>query len=200
MAIRSQPSILHSVGIYLRKEPTQTRIIHSQEEIIKLQAETNMVEYEKEAKPDREKREIPLQKWRGQVTNPIPACEKIDKMFGSGGEAIIHYMWFEQGLKLFEQMLQNSPNKTKEELLKELSDVQPQTGWGTATITIVRPNPPTIEIVVKDPPVKTVKGSQKHLIGSFWAGVFTKYFNKQLTCKDFWYNSEKDEFSCLITN
>jgi len=163
-----------------------------------LQAEKT--EVEKEAKPDREKAFRAFHELRIQMINPIPACEKIDKMFGSGGEAIIHYMWFEQGLKLFEQMLQNSPNKTKEELLKELIDVQPQTGWGTATITIVRSNPPTIEIVVKDSPVKTLKGSQKHLIGSFWAGVFTRYFNKQLTCKDFGYNSEKDEFSCLITN
>jgi len=169
-----------------------------------LQTETNVVEYEKteaekEAKPDREKCKMTFHGVKTQVTNPIPACEKIDRMFGSGGEAIIHYMWFEQGLKLFDQMLQNSPNKTKEELLKELIGIQPQTGWGTATITIIRPNPPTIEIVVKDPPVKTVKGSQKHLIGSFWAGVFTRYFNKQLTCKDFSYNPERDEFSCLIT-
>jgi len=161
-----------------------------------LQAETNVIE--KEAKPDRGKREMYFQGVRVQVTNPIPACEKIDKMFGSGGETIIHYMWFEQGFKLFDQMLQNSLDK--EELLKELIDMQPQTGWGTATITIVRSNPPTIEILVKNPPVKTVKGSQKHLIGSFWAGVFTRYFNKQLTCKDFSYNSEKDEFSCLITS
>jgi len=169
-----------------------------------LQNETNVVEYkkteaEKEAKPDREKRETTFHGVRTQMMNMVPACEKIDKMFGSGGEAIIHYMWFEQGLKLFDQMLQNSPSKTKEELLKELVDMQPQTGWGTATITIVRLNPPTIEIVVKNSPVKTVKGSQKHLIGSFWAGVFTKYFNKQLTCKNFAYNAERDEFFCLIT-
>jgi len=169
-----------------------------------MKAQTNAVEYkkpeiEKEARSDREKRDMTFHGVRTQVTNPIPACEKIDKMFGSGGEAIIHYMWFEQGLKLFDQMMQNSPHKTKEELLKALSDVQPRTGWGTATITIIRPNPPSIEIVVKNSPVKTVKGSQKHLIGSFWAGVLTRYFNKQLTCKDFSYNAEIDEFSCLIT-
>jgi len=171
-----------------------------------LQGETKTIEYEKaeaekEAKTDLEKHKTVFHGVRAQVTNPIPACEKIDKMFGSGGEAIIHYMWFEQGHKLFDQMLQNSsPNETKEELLKELIDAQPQTGWGTATITIVRNNPPIIEIVVKDPPVKTVKGSQKHLIGSFWAGVFTRYFDKQLTCKEFSYNPERDEFSCLIVS
>jgi len=169
-----------------------------------LQAKTNAVEYEKaeaekEAEPDREKREMTFHGVRTQMANLIPACEKIDKMFGSGGEAIIHYMWFEQGLKLFDHMLRNSPDKTKEDLLKELIDVQPQTGWGSAATTIIRQNPPTIEIVVKNPPVKTVKGSQKHLIGSFWAGVFTRYFKKQLTCKGFAYNADRDEFSCVIT-
>jgi len=170
-----------------------------------LQSKTNAVEYkktevEKEEKLEQDKNEMNILGVRTLATNPIPACEKMDKMFGSGGEAIIHYMWFEQGHKLFDQILQNSPNKTKEELLKELIGIQPKTGWGTVTITILRSNPPTIEIVVKNPPVKTVKGSQKHLIGSFWAGVFTRYFEKQLTCKSFSYNAERDEFSCLITS
>ncbi len=137
---------------------------------------------------------------RALLATPIWACEKIDKMFGSGGEAIIHYMWFEQGLKLFEQMMQNSPEKTKEELLKELVDMQSQAGWGTINPTIARHTPSTVELIVKNSPVKTLKGSKKHLIGSFWAGIFTKYFNKPLTCKDFNYNPEKDEFSCLITH
>jgi len=170
-----------------------------------LKAETNVVEHQKAEDQEevestnREKRENCFRGIRTQVTNPVPACEKIDKIFGSGGEAIIHYMWHEQGLQLFDQMLKNSPEKTREELLKELVDMQPQTGWGSATVTIVRQNPPTIGIVVKTPPIKTIKGSQKHLIGSFWAGVFTRYFNKQLTSKKFSYNAEKDEFSCVIT-
>lgn len=136
---------------------------------------------------------------RTQVIAPIPACERIDRMFGSGGEAIIHYMWFEQGFKLFEQMTQNSPEKTKENILRDLVDVQPITGWGVTTATIIRQVPPTVKMVVQDPPVKTLKGSQKHLIGSFWTGAFTKYFDKQLICKEFEYDPEKDEFSCLIT-
>jgi hypothetical protein len=169
-----------------------------------LQEETNTVEYEKtedkkEEKPEGHKRETNILAVKFLGIDHVPACEKIDKMFGSGGEAIIHYMCFEQGTKLFEQMLQNFPDKTKEELLKQFVDTRPQTGWGTTSITIVCPNPPTIKIVVNNSPVKTTIGSQKHLIGSFWAGIFTRYFNKQLTCKDFSYSPEKDEFSCLIT-
>jgi hypothetical protein len=96
-------------------------------------------------------------------------------------------------------MTQNSPQKTKEDILRDLVDVQPITGWGVTNATIIRHVPPTVKIVVQDPPVKTLKGSQKHLIGSFWTGVFTKYFNRQLTCKEFEYSPERDEFSCLIT-
>lgn len=73
------------------------------------------------------------------------------------------------------------------------------TAWGIANIRIKRANPPIVEIVVKNPPIKTIKGSQKHLIGSFWAGAFTRYFNRQLMCKNFAYNVERDEFSCTIT-
>ena len=160
-----------------------------------METKTTEVEYE-ETKTNREKQDSTL---KSLVATPIWACEKIDKMFGSGGEAIIHYMWFEQGYKLFEQMQQNSPEKTKEELLKTIIDIQSQLGWGTTKATIVHHTPSTVELVVKNPLVKTLKGSRKHLIGSYWAGIFSKYFNKQLICKDFNYNAEKDEFSCLIT-
>jgi hypothetical protein len=159
-----------------------------------LETETTEVKYN-DTEKEREKNSLT----KKLVATPIWACEKIDKMFGSGGEAIIHYMWFEQGFKLFEQMMQNSPLKPKEELLKELVEIQCQLGWGIVKATVIRHTPPTVELIVKNPLVKTLKGSQKHIIGSYWAGIFSKYLNKQLTCKDFNYNAEKDEFSCLIT-
>jgi hypothetical protein len=165
--------------------------------------ESETIEYEtktqKENKNSNHRNGTYLSGIRTQLVTPIPACERIDRMFGSGGEAIIHYMWFEQGFQLFEKMMQNSTNKTKETLLKDLVDLQPKTGWGTTAVTIIRPIPPTVKIVIQDPAVKTLKGSQKHLIGSFWAGVLSRYFDKQLTCKDFAYDAEKDEFSCVIT-
>jgi len=133
------------------------------------------------------------------MTNPLPACEKLDKMFGSGGEAIIHHMWLESGQSFFDNMIKNNPTKSQEELLTVLVNVQPRLGWGNIAMRIIRHNPPAVDIVVKNPPVKTVKGSQKYLIGSFWAGVLSRYFNRQLMCKNFVYDAEKDEFSCSIT-
>jgi hypothetical protein len=167
-----------------------------------LQPKTSTIEYgENEAeKPRRNKREIINLGVGGFLINPIPACEKIDQIFGSGGEAIIHYMWFEQGKNLFEQMLKNYPENTKQELLKQLFDDSPQIGLGITKITVLSDELPAVEIVVKEPLVKTIKGSQKHLIGSFWAGVLSEYFEKRLMPKNFNYNTEKDEFYCLITS
>jgi hypothetical protein len=136
---------------------------------------------------------------RSLMTSPLPACEKLDKMFGSGGEAIVHHMYLESGQNLFDNMIKCNPGKNLEGLLKALIDIQPRTGWGDVSIRSIHRNPPMVSIAVKDPPVKTVKGSQKYLIGSFWAGVFSRFFNRQLTCKNFGYDAEKDEFTCTIT-
>jgi hypothetical protein len=161
-----------------------------------IECEENQVE-----KLERNKREtISFLGVRALTSNPIPACEKIDQIFGSGGEVIIHHMWFEQGKYLFEQMFKNSLEKTKQELLNQLIDDCPQMGWGITKITIDSKDLPAVEITVKNPPVKTLKGSQKHLIGSFWAGILSEYFERQLMPKNFNYNSETDEFSCLITS
>jgi len=136
---------------------------------------------------------------RALLMNPLAACEKLDRIFGSGGEAIVHHMWFESGQSLFDGMIKHNSMVNMEELLRALIDVQPSTGWGNMSVKIIRTSPPIVDVAVRNPPVKTVKGSQKHLIGSFWAGVFSKYFNRQLICKNFGYDAEKDEFTCTIT-
>lgn len=148
---------------------------------------------------DYEKGEIRLFGTRIALTNLLPACKKIDKMFGTGGEVIINCMAFEQGRQLFEAMMTNSPNKSKEELLKEVVDVQPQAGWGITTLEIIKDNPPKIEVAVKNPPVKTLQGSSKHWIGAFWVGVLSKYFNQQLKCVGFSYDEKEDRLHCIIT-
>lgn len=135
---------------------------------------------------------------RAVIANPISACEKIDKMFGTGGEAIIHYMWFECGHSLFDDMIKSNPDKSKDGLLKALVDMQPRTGWGGVTMRIAQAEPPLVYIKVKNPPVKTIKGSQKHMIGSFWSGALSRYFSRQLVCKNFLYDSEEDEFTCTV--
>jgi len=164
------------------------------------------IEYKKvEEKPnlkmkfDYEKGEIRLFGTRIALTNLLPACEKVDKMFGTGGEVIVNCMAFEQGYQLFETMMRNSPNKSKEKLLNEVVDVQPQMGWGITRLKIVSDNPPSIEVAVKNSPVKTLQGSSKHWIGAFWAGVLSKYFSQQLKCAGFSYDEKEDELHCIIT-
>jgi hypothetical protein len=146
-----------------------------------------------------EKGEIRLFGTRLALTNLLPACEKVDKMFGTGGEVIIHCMAFEQGRQLFEAVMTNSPNKSREELLKEVVDVQPRAGWGIANLEIINAKPLKIEVTVKNPPVKSLQGSSKHLIGSFWSGILSKYFNKQLKCTSFSYDEKEDMLRCIIT-
>jgi len=177
-------------------------------------SETNVLEYpraekendlEKQTKPKRETKVTPEENKeihlgvRVLMTSPLPACEKLDKMFGSGGEAIVHHMWFESGCSFFDNMIKSNPSKGMEELLRVLVESQPRAGWGDISMNISQRNPPIVDIVVRNPAVKTVKGSQKYLIGSFWAGVLSRYFARQLICKDFEYNARTDEFLCTIT-
>lgn len=136
---------------------------------------------------------------QGIVMIPSAMCEKLDKMFGSGAEAIVHYMLFESGRVTFDNMMRSSQNKSRGELLKALVDLQPCTGWGYASLTIARADPPKVLVSVRNPPVKTLKGSQKHVIGSFWAGVLSVHFSRQLLSRNLGYDAERDEFTCTVS-
>jgi hypothetical protein len=136
---------------------------------------------------------------QGMVMNPLAMCDKLDKMFGSGAEAIVHYMLFESGRETFDKMMKSNQNKSRGQLLKALVDLQPSHGWGYLSLTIVQTDPPKIELTVRNPPIKTLRGSQKHLISSFWAGVLSIYFNRQLLSKNICYSAERDEFECTIS-
>jgi len=136
---------------------------------------------------------------RRMMMNPVAMCNKLDKMFGSGAEAIVHYMLFESGRDTFDTMVNDHLDKGRGELLKMLVDFQPCAGWGLASLTILHADPPMVNVAVKNPPIKTLKGSQKHIIGSYWAGVLSRYFNRQLVCKNLTYDAEKDEFRCTVT-
>ncbi|MGD8506599.1 MAG: hypothetical protein PVF15_08055 [Candidatus Bathyarchaeota archaeon] len=149
---------------------------------------------------DWERGEIRLCGTRIALINMLPACERIDKMFGTGGEVIVNCMAFEPGRQLFEAMVKDNPNKNKEELLREMVDALPQTGWGITNLKIINNAPPKIEVAVENSPVKTLQGSSKHLIGSFWAGVLSKYFSKQLKCVNFSYDENGDTLYCMITS
>ena len=136
---------------------------------------------------------------QGMVMNPLAMCDKLDKMFGSGAEAIVHYMLFESGRETFDKMMKSNHDKSRGELLKALVDLQPCHGWGYVSLMIVHADPPRVELSVKNPPIKAQRGSQKHLISSFWAGVLSIYFNRQLLSKNSGYSAERDEFTCIIS-
>lgn len=136
---------------------------------------------------------------RGTMMNPLAMCEKLDKMFGSGAEAIVHYMQFESGRDTLDVMIKNNQGKSSGELLKILVDLQPSMGWGFVSLSILHADPPMVDIAVRNPPVKTLKGSQKQIIGSFWAGILSRYFDKQLVSKNCSYDADKDEFTCALT-
>ncbi len=136
---------------------------------------------------------------RGTMMNPSVMCEKLDKMFGSGAEAIVHYMQYESGRDTLDMMIKDNQGKSNGELLKILVDLQPSMGWGFVSLSILHADPPMVDIAVRNPPVKTLKGSQKQVISSFWAGILSRYFDKQLVSKNRSYDADKDEFTCTVT-
>jgi predicted hydrocarbon binding protein len=147
----------------------------------------------------REKGEVRLFGARVALLNPLVACKKMDEIFGTGAEVIVQQAFFTQGYQLFETMLTKSSDKNKEELLKKLTDARSETGWGIVNLKIMNNNPPKIEVTIKNSIVKTLEGSAKHLVSSFWMGVLSKYFNKQLKCERFSYDEKEDKLRCLIT-
>lgn len=148
---------------------------------------------------DLEKGEIRLFGIRGVIIDPISCCKRIDKMLGSGGEVVIHNMWFEQGYTVFAEMIENNSEKTRERLLEQLARAQPINGWGKFSFAIVRRDSPLVEITAENPPFKTLKGSAKRLVSSFWEGVFSKYFERSVSSENFEYDAEKDEFKFVLS-
>jgi len=161
--------------------------------------ESEKIEAKRNVKFEPEKGEIRVLGNRCFLMNPVSSCVKLDEMFGTGGEVIVHSTSFKFGYELFESMMSSNPEKPKKNLLTELIAAAPELGYGIVTTTAVRESPPTIKVTVKNPAAKTLKGSPKHLVGSFWAGVFSKYFGIQLTCRDYAYDEEKDELSFVIS-
>ena len=161
--------------------------------------ESEKIKVRRNVKFEPEKGEIRVLGVRCFLMNPVPSCDKVDMMFGTGGEVIVHNTSFESGYEFFDTIMRNNPEKTTEDLLTELVAATPQLGWGIIRTETVRESPPIVKVTVKNPVAKTVRGSLKHLVVSFWAGVFSKYFDKRLTCKDFAYDEERDELSCVIS-
>jgi hypothetical protein len=146
-----------------------------------------------------EKGEIRLFDTRVALTNLLPACKKIDKIFGSGAEVIVHCIASEQGRQLCKTAMTNNPSTSKRDLLEEVVDIQTRAGWGITHLEIIKNNPLRIEVTVKNSPIKGLQGSLKHLIGSFWTGVLSEGFSQQLKCASFSYDEKEDTLRCIIT-
>ena len=129
--------------------------------------------------------------------NPFELCEKMDKLLGSGAEVIVHQAWFSLGHAALGGVVVKNPNK-KGHALKELAKTSHLWPMG-ASYTIEDEHVPRIRVTVKDPPIKNTKGSAKRMISSFWAGAFSKYYEKELTAKDHQYNPETDELTVIIS-
>jgi len=161
--------------------------------------EREKIEVKRTVQFEPEKGEIRVLGVRCYFINPVSSCEKVDKLFGTGGEVIVHNVCFEGGYKFFNDIIKGNPSKPKRDLLTNLVAAAPELGYGMITTATLRESPPTVKVSVVNPATKTVKGSQKYLMGSFWAGVFSKYFDRQLTCKDFSYDEGRDELSFVIS-
>ena len=105
---------------------------------------------------DRQKGEITVLGVRCFLINPIPSWGRVDKMFGTGGEVIVHNMGFEFGYEFFDAIIRNNPEKPKENLLTELVAAAPEMGYGIIVTTNPRESPPIVKVTVKNPAAKTV--------------------------------------------
>lgn len=148
---------------------------------------------------DLDKGEISFFGIRGVMIDPISSSKRIDKMLGSGGEVIIHNMWFEQGFTVFTEMIKNNPEQTRERLLEKITKAHSAAGWGKLSFVIIRRDPPLVKVTAKNPPFEELKGSAKRLVSSFWEGVFSKYFERSVSSENFKYNVEKSEFEFVLS-
>jgi len=132
-------------------------------------------------------------------TDPVNLCERMDTMLGSGAEAIVHEMMSAYGYARFGAMLNRHPSNLDEKIASALINKLASSREESLSCTIEDEGIPKIKITIKNPPIKSTKGSAKRLLSSFWAGVFSRYYGKQLNCKDHCYNEGNDEFSFTIS-
>jgi predicted hydrocarbon binding protein len=137
--------------------------------------------------------------FRDFIVNPIQISKKIDSIFLTAAESIVQYQWFAHGFEIFDAMLRQSSEKLqKEEVLKELIDLQRFSGWGKISYVIEDENTPRIRVTIKNPPVKTNEGSAKRIVSGFLAGVHSRFFDKHISVKKVVYDERKDEMKIVL--
>jgi len=145
-----------------------------------------------------EKGEISILGRRGVIIDVVSCCAKLDEMLGSGAEVVVHHMWYGYGYQLLDSIIEKEGNTLKEKLLKEMIKVSASTGLGKLSFTIIGKKRPFVEVTAENPPFKNEKGSVKRCLASFWAGIFSRYLQKQMICEDFHYDEKADTFTFTL--
>jgi hypothetical protein len=145
-----------------------------------------------------EKGEISILGRRGVLIDMALCCEKLDNMLGSGAEVVLHHMWYGYGYQLFDSIIEKKETAVELKALKKIVKISACMGLGSLDFTIIGKKRPYVEVAVKNPPFKNEKGSAKRSVASFWAGVFSRYFEKKVTCEDFHYDKKEDVFSFTL--
>jgi len=146
-----------------------------------------------------EKGEVLVYGVRHVTHAPEQIYREIDLVMGSSADVLVHVVWYREGYREFESALERQKDKPKEETLREVAESDRYEGWGVTSYEIQDSLTPKILLRVKNPPVKSVQGSAIRSITGFWAGVFSKFYNKRVTPHDLHYDADKDEFTCTIS-
>ena len=145
---------------------------------------------------NREKGETYIANLRVVSVSITNICKFLDEILGFGAETIVHYAWFNYGRNLFNKILERY--NTKHEALEFLLTVHKLMGLGIPNLKIKNQTTPIIIVEIKNPPIKSLEGSAKRIIASFWAGILSEYYEKILTCIHFKYDERINTFSFLV--
>lgn len=129
------------------------------------------------------------------ATDPVNLCEKMDRMLGSGAETLVHEMMSAYGYARYGAVLAKHSSHLSEEPIKRLASIRDE----SLSYNVEDESIPKVRVTIKNCPVRTTQGSAKRLISSFWAGVFSRHYMKQLNCRDHCYNEGDDDFSFTLS-
>lgn len=146
-----------------------------------------------------EKGELLVYGLRNVTHNPVQIYEEMDRVLGSSAEVVAQVVWHREGYREFESALERQKHKTKDEVLLEVTESDRYQGWGITSYEIQDEKTPSVLLHVKNPPIKSIKGSAIRTITGWWSGAFSKYYDRKLVAHHLQYDPDKDEFTCTIS-